>query len=513
MNWIDQIVEKILRRYPNQESYTCACGLSTTGIAHVGNFREILITYFVTKRLRELGKNVRFILSFDDYDRLKKVPYGVDQSFSNYVGMANCNVPSPIEDYTGSYAEYYEDLVKQELTELGIFPEYIRQSERYKNHVYDNYIKMAIDKKDEIFNIISKYKTQTLNDEDKSNYYPFKIYCSQCGKDFTSVIENNLEKNEIIYTCTCGAKKVQKIEDLNAKLNFNVDWPMRWNFEKVNFEPCGRGHAAPNGVLNVSSEISEMLFENTPPVIKSYEFVKSSSKGRMNKNSNQLVTITKLLEIMPKEMIFWMFIIEPPNHEMVISLDEYILKLYNKYENMLSSNDEKSVKIRNFIGVTQVEHVLKFNDLVRYLPICNFNIDKLKKYIDFDFDNKQHLMLIKYATNWLNMYCKDRYWEFNFNKNEEHWSTLSEIDKEVFREFNLIIMNDDNLNLQYDMFIQKLKENDQLTSFYKNFYQLIFGVERGIPIKTILENYDIKMISHLLKFDIEKNNAHIKKKI
>ena len=42
---------------PNEEVYTCASGISPSGPVHIGNFRELVTTYFVVKELVKLGKS------------------------------------------------------------------------------------------------------------------------------------------------------------------------------------------------------------------------------------------------------------------------------------------------------------------------------------------------------------------------------------------------------------------------------------------------------------------------
>ena len=71
---LDNITKRIIEENKDDETITCQCGISTTGIAHIGNFRELIITYLVAENLKLNGKNVRLVLSFDDFDRFKKVP-------------------------------------------------------------------------------------------------------------------------------------------------------------------------------------------------------------------------------------------------------------------------------------------------------------------------------------------------------------------------------------------------------------------------------------------------------
>lgn len=75
MNWAQEEAKKIIEKYPNKDEYVIASGVSPSGFIHIGNFREIVTTFFVGKELENLGKKVKFILSFDDFDRFRKVPF------------------------------------------------------------------------------------------------------------------------------------------------------------------------------------------------------------------------------------------------------------------------------------------------------------------------------------------------------------------------------------------------------------------------------------------------------
>ena len=66
--WADQIAENLIKSR-NKKSFTVASGITPSGTIHFGNFREIITTDIVARALRAAGANVRFIYSWDDYDR------------------------------------------------------------------------------------------------------------------------------------------------------------------------------------------------------------------------------------------------------------------------------------------------------------------------------------------------------------------------------------------------------------------------------------------------------------
>ena len=77
MHWSDRIAEQIIRRNPDKEEYVCAAGISPSGSIHIGNFRDIATSLFVMKALHRKGKKAKLLFSWDEFDRMRKVPVNV----------------------------------------------------------------------------------------------------------------------------------------------------------------------------------------------------------------------------------------------------------------------------------------------------------------------------------------------------------------------------------------------------------------------------------------------------
>ena len=122
--------------------YTTAAGISPSGVVHFGNFRDVITSYAVYLQLKSQGLNARFIFSWDNFDRFRKVPIGVPENFSQYIGMPLSAIPSPAPGFD-SYAEYFQKPFEQAMRELGIEPEYKYQTEEYKSGRYDESILCA----------------------------------------------------------------------------------------------------------------------------------------------------------------------------------------------------------------------------------------------------------------------------------------------------------------------------------------------------------------------------------
>ena len=71
--WADQVADKLIKS-KRKNNFTIASGMTPSGTIHFGNFREIITTDLIGRALIDAGAKVRFIYSWDDYDRFRKVP-------------------------------------------------------------------------------------------------------------------------------------------------------------------------------------------------------------------------------------------------------------------------------------------------------------------------------------------------------------------------------------------------------------------------------------------------------
>ncbi len=141
--WADKIAECIVAKFPREKEYVLAAGITPSGPVHVGNLREVMTTYFVYRALKDRGVKAKFVLFWDDYDRLRKVPQNIPnrELIEKHIGKPISEIPDPFGTHT-SYAEHFEKEFEEALEKLGIKPDLIvRQSGMYKERKYLPYIK------------------------------------------------------------------------------------------------------------------------------------------------------------------------------------------------------------------------------------------------------------------------------------------------------------------------------------------------------------------------------------
>jgi lysyl-tRNA synthetase class 1 len=344
--WNDRLADEVIERRAGRGAgapIVCASGISPSGPIHMGNLREVFTTHLVAEALRARGRDVVHLHSWDDYDRLRKVPAGVDAAFAGYIGMPLAAVPDPCDAQAGSYAEHWMREFTDALRELGIEMHEVRQSERYPAGDYNAEIRRAMDARERIFDTLAAQQTSGRHDtpvEDRRRaYYPFKPFCETCGRDDTQVTD--WDGAVATYRCRHGHDGALSLADgerISGKLVWKVDWPMRWSVEGVAFEPAGEDHHAPTGSFTVGKALVREIFGAEPPSSTVYSFVSLAGMGgKMSGSAGDAPIPATALRILEPAIVRWLYIRRLPSQSFAIDLSaKGVQKLYDEWDRFVA---------------------------------------------------------------------------------------------------------------------------------------------------------------------------------
>lgn len=364
-HWADKTAFRIVRQKGDRESYVCASGISPSGTVHLGNFREIISVDLVVRALKDLGKSVRFIYSWDDFDAFRKVPADTpsEASLESYLRRPIIHVPDP-SGRDESFARANERSVEMVLGRLGINPEYIYQSERYTAGDYAEGMRVAMIRRGEIRGILDTFRKEPLPD----SWTPITVFCGNCDHDSTSVDHFDGDWT-ISYHCeNCDhAESVDLRRASGAKLLWRIDWPMRWRHESVDFEPAGKDHHSAGGSFDTAKEIVQQVYEARPPVTFKYDFISVKGLGgKMGSSLGNAVSIDDVLSVYQPEVVRYLFAGTRPDSEFTISFDLDVIKIYEDYDRCETAfyhpeevGEKKRAKLRRIYQLSQVNEVEK----------------------------------------------------------------------------------------------------------------------------------------------------------
>jgi lysyl-tRNA synthetase class 1 len=307
------------------QTLVCASGISPSGPVHMGNLREVLTAHLVAEALRRRGHRAVHLHSWDDYDRLRKVPAGLDPSLEAHVGQPLSAIPDPAGQLD-SYAAHFIAAVTRALDALGIEVQPVRQSERYPRGDYNREIRRALDEREAIFDVLAAQQTAGRHDrplaERRREYYPFQPYCEACGKDSTQA--GGYARGMVSYSCRCGHRGVMSVADgakISGKLAWKVDWPMRWARERVAFEAAGEDHHAPAGSFNVGAQLVRSVYGGAVPHSTVYSFVTMAGvSGKMSGSAGGAAVPATALAVIEPAIVRWLYARRLPAQSFSIDL-------------------------------------------------------------------------------------------------------------------------------------------------------------------------------------------------
>ncbi|MDQ6849657.1 MAG: lysine--tRNA ligase, partial [Actinomycetota bacterium] len=111
-----------------------------------------------------------------------------------------------------------------------------------------------------------------------------------------------------------------------------VDWPMRWAYEGVMFEPSGVDHSSPGSSFVVGSQLVRQVFGQEPPIGPMYAFVGISGMAKMSSSKGAVPTPADALKIMEAPVLRWLYTRRQPNQSFKITFDQEIHRLYDEWD-------------------------------------------------------------------------------------------------------------------------------------------------------------------------------------
>ena len=540
MHWSEKIAQQIIKRNPNKEEYVCAAGISPSGSIHIGNFRDIATSYFVVKALRKLGKKAKLLFSWDEFDRMRKVPVNVakvNSDMEKYIGCPYVDVINPFVDSDAkTYAEYFEKEFEASIVKFGIDMDYRHQAEMYRSGKYVDYVLLALQKRKEIFDILDSHRTQDATEGERDAYFPVSIYCPECGRDTTKITSISDDCVEAEYECKCGHHgKFNFKTNFNCKLAWKIDWPMRWMYEGVDFEPGGKDHASAHGSYDTAKDVAKKIFNYTPPLFQGYEFIGISDNniatGKMSGSSGLNLTPDTLLKLYEPEVLLWLYSKNEPLKAFNFCLDDGILRQYFEFDKMLTDVREGKANelTQEIMELCHVEgrevQCVPMGLLVQLGSVVDFNVPMLElvfekigtpyKYEQFkDRLERAKFWLEKCSPENVNTLCAKRNWGV--------YEALSETEKKEISElYDYLKKGEYDLNaLQTELYaiparVNGLcKEDKELKTiqgrFFKNVYMLLINKEKGPRLYLFLYAIEADRYLRLLDFSTPATEEELK---
>ena len=292
--------QRLLKRYPDGAKADGSpilfeTGYGPSGLPHIGTFQEVLRTTFVRRAFEAMigarpedGKT-RLVAFSDDMDGLRKVPDNIPnaQLLEANLHKPLSRMPDPFEQYE-SFAHHNNAKLREFLDRFGFDYEFVAASDRYNSGAFDDALKQVLRKNQDILDIM----LPTLREERRKTYSPVLPISPSTGKVLQVPVEVvDAESGTIRFTDEDGNVIEQSALGGQAKLQWKVDWAMRWYALDVDYEMYGKD-LTDSGVQ--SGKITRVLGGKKPEGLI-YEMFLDENGEKISKSKGNGLTIDEWL--------------------------------------------------------------------------------------------------------------------------------------------------------------------------------------------------------------------------
>ncbi|MDQ0564729.1 lysine--tRNA ligase [Erythrobacter citreus] len=312
--WPFQEAQRLLKRYPDGAKpdgspVLFETGYGPSGLPHIGTFQEVLRTTLVRRAFEALigakpedGKT-RLVAFSDDMDGLRKVPDNVpnQQLLQDNLHLPLSRVPNPFDSEHASFAAHNNAMLREFLDRFGFQYEFVSASDRYNSGAFDEALRQVLRTNQQILDIM----LPTLREERRQTYSPVLPVSPQTGRVLQVPVEVvDAEAGTIRFTDEDGTVVEQSALSGMSKLQWKVDWAMRWYALGVDYEMYGKD-LTDSGVQ--SGKIVQVLGGRKPEGLI-YELFLDENGEKISKSKGNGLTIDEWLTYGSEESLgFYIF--------------------------------------------------------------------------------------------------------------------------------------------------------------------------------------------------------------
>ena len=306
--WPFEEARKLGARYPRgfpEAGVIFETGYGPSGLPHIGTFGEVARTTMVRRAFELLypGVPTRLIAFSDDMDGMRKVPPHLpnQDALRAALDLPLTVVPDPFGTHE-SFGAHNNARLRAFLDGFGFDYEFLSSTECYRSGRFDATLLKVLHHYDAIMAVM----LPTLGAERQATYSPFLPLCPRTGKVLqVPLTARDAEAGTVTYSDPqTGESVTVPVTGGHCKLQWKVDWAMRWVALGVDYEMAGKDLI---DSVTLSSKIARILGAR-PPEGFNYELFLDSEGAKISKTKGNGLTIEEWLRYAPPESLaFYMF--------------------------------------------------------------------------------------------------------------------------------------------------------------------------------------------------------------
>lgn len=339
--WPFEEARKVLKRYEqskDKKGYVLfETGYGPSGLPHIGTFGEVLRTTMVRRAFEVISDiPTRLICFSDDMDGMRKVPGNVpnQEMLKENEQKPLTSVPDPFGTHE-SFGAHNNAMLRRFLDTFGFDYEFYSATEFYKSGQFDEVLKRAVDKYDEVMAVMLK----SLREERAASYSIFLPIHPVTGRVLYVPMKSvNKEDYTITFDDEDGKEWTLPVTGGNVKLQWKPDFGARWAALGVDFEMFGKDHSTNAPIYG---RICDILGGRRPENF-SYELFLDSNGEKISKSKGNGLTIDEWLTYASTESLSY-FMYQKPKTAKRMHFD-VIPRAMDEYHQQLRAYPDQSVE-------------------------------------------------------------------------------------------------------------------------------------------------------------------------
>ena len=499
----NRLKEKTRKKTKDSAEVVFETGYGASGLPHIGTFSEVARTSMVRRAFEHItGKKTRLICFSDDMDGLRKVPKNLPQQdmLAQHLEKPLSDIPDPFGTHE-SFAAHNNARLRAFLDEFGFDYEFKSAAECYRSGQFDKVISAVLKNYDAITGIVRP----TLGDARQKTYSPFLPICPRTGRVLLAqVVAHDIDDQTITYIDPQTQDETEiSVLGGACKLQWKVDWAMRWAALGVDYEMAGKDLI---DSVKLSGKICRKL-GSTPPEGFAYELFLDEKGEKISKSRGNGLSMEDWLHYAPRESLA-LFMFRPPKTAKRMHFDVIPRQVDDYLRHMRAWHDEtENEKFRNPIWYMGGElpsdesAPVAFSLLLNLVSASNAqNPEMLWGFVRKsapDAGPRTHPFLdslIKYAI---------RYFE-DFVRPHKNYRAASKQERAALEDFLLKLDALDETEtgqavqqIAYD--IGKAHNFDNLHDWFKALYEILLGQSSGARFGSFVALYGIDNTKKLIQ--------------
>ncbi len=504
--WPFREARRLVKRFkagaPDQGYALFETGYGPSGLPHIGTFAEVARTTMVRHAFSALSDLPTRLVAFsDDMDGLRKVPDNIPNAamVAEHLGRPLTRIPDPFGEHE-SFGHHMNARLRAFLDAFGFDYEFQSSTESYTAGRFDTALRDVLGHYDAIIDVI----LPTLGAERRATYSPFLPICPKTGRVLqVPIVARDVDAGTVTYQDETGEKVEVPVTGGHCKLQWKVDWAMRWHALRVDYEMAGKD-LIPS--VELSGRICRVL-GSRPPEGFIYELFLDETGEKISKSKGNGLTIDEWLRYGSRESLA-LFMFNTPQRAKRLYFDviprqvEDYLSLLEKYRDEDEAKRPDNPVWHIHGGAPRApERGLGYNILLNLASVCNTE-DKavlwgfITRYAADASPQSAPILdeLVGYAIN----YYRD------FVKPDKHYRPPDPIEREALVDLAAALAalpaDAEAERIQNEVYeVGKRHPFETLRAWFKALYEILLGQSQGPRMGSFIALYGVTETGELIR--------------